>query len=71
MSYHFSILRTAGANPFGAKHGAVLSLIQEADGFGEVVALLDGENEPLALRIAALLNRNGMEDVPRPMMGEG
>lgn len=59
MSDHFTVLRAKGSGPFGAP---VLSIVQETDGMAEIVAYL--ENETLALRMAALLNRNGLVDVP-------
>lgn len=61
MSAHFTILKAKGGGPFGAP---VLSLVQEIDGLAEIVAYV--QDEVLARRISALLNRNGMVDVPLP-----
>jgi len=61
MSARFSILKAKGSGPFGAP---VLSLVQEIDGFGEIVAYI--QDESLARRITSLLNRNGLVDVPLP-----
>jgi hypothetical protein len=65
VSDHFLILRSKGSGPFGSP---VLSIVHEQGGTAEIVAYL--ETEQLGRRIVALLNRNGLEDVPLPMLEE-
>lgn len=63
----FAVLRSKGSGPFGTP---VLSITRETDGVSEIVAYL--EEQPLAMRVVELLNRNGMVDVPLPSLeGEG